>query len=348
MIFKTNGIILFLCIVLGALLWYFQIPNAWFYAIFVFILFQLIWLHQSVRTIGYKTLHDSPYVQQYQILHYQSITDWETVSSIDIPKRIMSYREFLRYRIEKQDTIPFLIFRMSFSLFEDLPVSIKETLEKTQEVCKEYTQVYVSDIDIDMFIKRYYPQYMDLYHSVIPGAFRSDIARLLLIYHYGGIYNDIGHTYMVSPSQWIKDNLILVKDTYKMLSIPQLIGIYNAFIAASPHHPVIKEMIDTVMDNVEHQRHGISALDITGPKAISRAFNHFFQRPEHEVVEQGRYLWTGKDEKPYPIQVFYLKDSHIYHEHQALISCKFKNYQKTLYHHRPKYSELWWNDAVFN
>jgi len=48
--------------------------------------------------------------------------------------------------------------------------------------------------------------------------------------------------------------------------------IYNAFIAAIPHHPIIGRAIEMMLDRIERQDYGPSDLSITGPALLREAF----------------------------------------------------------------------------
>jgi mannosyltransferase OCH1-like enzyme len=46
------------------------------------------------------------------------------------------------------------------------------------------------DADLYEFVKQSYPEYLALYES-LKGVYMADMARVLVIYHYGGIYMDL-------------------------------------------------------------------------------------------------------------------------------------------------------------
>lgn len=46
------------------------------------------------------------------------------------------------------------------------------------------------DKDLLEFVKTNYPEYLALYQS-LKGVYMADMARVLVIYHYGGIYMDL-------------------------------------------------------------------------------------------------------------------------------------------------------------
>ena len=46
------------------------------------------------------------------------------------------------------------------------------------------------DKDLLEFVKTNYPEYLALYQS-LKGVYMADMARVLVVYHYGGIYMDL-------------------------------------------------------------------------------------------------------------------------------------------------------------
>lgn len=283
-----------------------------------------------------------------------------TTSSILVPGKIISYKEFITCDIpDSTSMIPKIIFRLSYHSFDSLPESIRTALDDTSKVCSDYTQVYLDDKDGYDFVKTYYPQYLDNIQSLIPGAFRSDVFRLLLLYHYGGVYNDIGHTYIKPISDWLPKHysLILSRDL-QLFSLGTSFtnhGIYNAFMASYKQHPILYDMITFVIDNITYKRYGIMPTDITGPKALLRAFNRFQRKPEHSILPMGRSM-IRKNNISYRIYIieatldqFVPKIKDI-KTNQYVIKNKFDNYKKVMYstNNIPRYTKLWFYRCVYS
>ena len=132
----------------------------------------------------------------------------------------INYHQFKKYypklhyaNLQNKKNIPKFIFRTSKFKLSEIPKEIKDVLDKTIDTNPSYLQVYFDDDDIEEFIKEYYPKYYDLYITINPGAFKADIFRLLVIYRYGGIYNDIGHKYLVSIFLTFTDNVLICSNT---------------------------------------------------------------------------------------------------------------------------------------
>lgn len=245
------------------------------------------------------------------------------------------------------------MFRLGPWSFDKLPGKFKDILTKTAESNPDYTIVYFDDATIDPFIQTHFPQYWEAYDSLIPSAYRADLQRLLLLYKFGGIYNDLAHQYLVSVSSAVtaKDEFVGVAEEKHI--VPH--GLYNAFIATHPKHELIKYMIDTVIANINGRHFGNSPLDITGPDALGKAFHRFFGHNDYNApIKQGNYVENG-----YRLHIYYfdkyddmanVDKHHIVDETGArIIKTKFPDYFDVMYknNNRPHYDEQWHRKEVF-
>lgn len=246
--------------------------------------------------------------------------------------------------------IPKFIFRTSNYKLSEVPSEIGNILSNTLENNPDYIQVYFqNDNDIDIFIKEYYPNYFDLYKSVKPGAFKADIFRLLVIYRYGGIYNDIGHKYIVPINDIIKDNdeIVFIVEPHDHW------GVFNGMIAAYKKHPIILFIIEYIMNNIKNKHYGIDSLDITGPKAVGRALNKYLNNSEDE-------FWIEPKIIEYKNFIINLSYRHYYADNdegyivdkdfKPLVSTKFPNYYNIMYSNSNNihYNDYWKNNDVYS
>jgi len=170
-----------------------------------------------------------------------------------------------------QKVIPNVLFRSYDAKLLDLHPKFVEIFSVILKANNEFSMVYFDSKERIRFIRTFFPQYLDGYNSLIPGAFKNDIWRLLMLYRYGGVYSDMG-------IQFVKNIREIVLSNASFVSVVDLDprDILNSFIAAYPQHPLIKKMIEVIMDNVNNRRYNCNFLDITGPKALGRAYRAFF------------------------------------------------------------------------
>jgi hypothetical protein len=180
------------------------------------------------------------------------------------------------------------LFRTAESSFDSLPPPFSNVLINISLKNPEYKLYYFSKEDRLMFMKKRFPEYLGCYESLIPGAFQSDLFRLLVLYAYGGIYSDIGQRFLTEVRNIVRrdDEFVSVKEMNNW-------GINQGFIASYPRHPLISMMIQVVVDMIRRRDYSDCPIDITGPYAVFRAFNKFFQKNPYAPLTDGSQSING-------------------------------------------------------
>lgn len=253
---------------------------------------------------------------------------------------------FLRKNVSfMKEEIPKQIFLTSKFELENLPQKIKENIENTKSINPGYEVRYYSDSEAEKFVKENFPEYLDDYKTLVPGAYKADLLRLLLLYKYGGVYNDIGHVYLKPISKFISQNesLLVCKDQ----GLPGLPSYYlhNAIIASVPEHPMIKKAIDVLIENIHIRFYGNNALEPTGPGAFGKAFNLHFGRKEEEPIDIGMFDDETK------IITHHGERSITDTDEVQIINTKFDNYYEIVYpdgRDKGYYGNLWDQKKIYS
>lgn len=251
----------------------------------------------------------------------------------------------------KQRTIPKIVFRTGPFKLTDAPEVMKQYLQKLVDQNPGYTQVYFDDDDCRNFIMDYFPAYLPEYDVLIPGAFKADLWRLLVIYKYGGIYNDIGHMYIRPINEIVtdQDNIIFCREDEKLpLNI-----IHNAFFASYPKSSVLLHIINNVIKNIRNRIYGDSDINITGPHACGVALNEYINKNINSPFYRGVIMdaWGNKirivEHINYGFQA--TNDNIINTDGTKCIMTKFPNYYNIMYDKRNTlhYGELWKSRQVY-
>ena len=159
--------------------------------------------------------------------------------------------------------IPRLVFRKAETNYTSLPEAFKEIMRNTTRLNPKYSQFYFSSLDTALFIQQYFPQYWSDYKTVVPGAFRADIFRLLVLYQFGGIYVDMSMIFK-RPI----DEVVTATDEFVSIKNHDNWGMQNSFISCYPKHPLMLRMIEHVMKNFHEQNYGDSVIGITGTATV--------------------------------------------------------------------------------
>ena len=158
-------------------------------------------------------------------------------------------------------------------------------------------QVYADDKEALEYVRARWPHAADAYQSLVPGAFKADLWRLLVLFEFGGVYADLGFLFVAPLHDTLvdfdNDELVLVVDPPQHHADgTELEGLYQAFMAAYPRHAVVGAMIEAVLENVVAQEYGTGALDITGPIAVARVFRACVGRAFGRL-RPGRFTFTN-------------------------------------------------------
>ena len=254
----------------------------------------------------------------------------------------ISFPDFLKSQPIPFKKIPPYLFRMSSIPINEFVPELVHVLKESHRLNPDYIQVYLDDNDCDNFMKHYFPFFLKDYRNVIPGAYRSDIVRLGLLFEYGGVYNDIGHVYQQSLSSIIPKEIDFVLTNERFDSQK---GIHNAFMASIPKNPIVYEMLDHIMDNVKHKRYNDSTLDITGPALLTSFRNMFYF--DFKQGTQGIIPLQYRN-KVYQTLFFILGNNEISYANTTLLKTKFDNYIQVVYKNVLHYDTLWKLKQVYH
>ena len=158
--------------------------------------------------------------------------------------------------------IPRIIWQTNFTDKATLPVYLNFLFNRLMSLSYEYR--FLTTQDRADFIAENFPgKINDYYQQLTVGASQADLWRLLTLKKHGGIYMDID-AHFVWPAA------LLIKDDYRDLYV-RIKGdrFTNYFIASSPQNPIIDDVIQVVLDNIDKKEH-TSVYDLTGPDAFDR------------------------------------------------------------------------------
>jgi hypothetical protein len=209
----------------------------------------------------------------------------------------------------------------------------------------EYNYAFYDDNDCRNYISQHYPpEYLKAYDMVIPGAYKADVFRYLVLYREGGIYMDCKSSTMVPLRDFIPRNA-----TFAVFRDRPEGALLNSFMACTPRHPIVKIVIDMTISNILNHQYNENSLDITGPQTLGRAFNKFIGRPEKTDINPGVY---GPDRDLYILGSFFVFgkgdkefDALVDANRKPLVSKTLKNYYNTS--KRIDYHALWEKREVF-
>jgi hypothetical protein len=281
----------------------------------------------------------------------------ETKADFSHKHEVLSYAQFTEKRTH---LIPKYIWRTSKYPLHSAPQQIHDVLRHTAELNPDYVQIYMDDDEVKAFIEKEFPQFVRQFKSIRPGAYKADLFRLLILYKYGGVYNDIGHQYLVPLSDILDPDVELLGGTEdnKMGSFKH--AIHNSMMASYPGNPLLKSMIRTVMSDVARCAYNGDPLDVTGPAALGHAFNAW-RFADEGSAGTGAGAYRREDAIPRGSNV--VRGMHVAMlshdaQHRTLllngqpvVNTKFAGYYELMYARvdgRSNYDSMWRNNEVYD
>jgi len=174
-----------------------------------------------------------------------------------------------------------------------IPKGIKKNYEKIRSLNKDIEIITWDNNDILNLIKADFLEYLDIYVNLIDKRFISDLARLFILYKYGGIYIDIDQECIVDFNSFginEKTEICLARSLENN-------RISNGFIyIKSNKNSFIKECIDVYIKYLEKDSNS------SGCEAINYVFNNNQELVSLLLTENN----TKRQEECSSITEFYL------------------------------------------
>lgn len=163
--------------------------------------------------------------------------------------------------------IPLQVFQMWHS--SELLPKMKKARSILIKQNPEFEFKLFNEKECAKFIKNNFDEDVyDAYVRLIPHAYKCDLWRYCVLYIHGGIYLDIGY-FPINNFKFIDiiDQEHFVQDIQESGS-----GIWNGFIVVKPNNPILLSIINNIVQNVNVQYYGESALSPTGPLLFKKHF----------------------------------------------------------------------------
>ncbi|KAH3822308.1 uncharacterized protein LOC127831054 [Dreissena polymorpha] len=136
---------------------------------------------------------------------------------------------------------------------------------------------------INQLIDAHYPDVRELYESYDHWVKRADVARYLVIHHYGGWYLDFDIECLNSFDKLTNKAFKEKRSIVVRLTDP--VGFSNDFIGSTPHHPFMAEIISSLpMSNRWFIFPYPSTVLVTGPTYFWGRFLNYVHQEEFLVV----------------------------------------------------------------
>lgn len=149
---------------------------------------------------------------------------------------------------------------------KELHPKIQKKVDRMLELNPTYNHEIYTDSEISEFVNTNYPgKISECFNRLTVPVAKVDFWRYLVLYKNGGVYVDLDSSINVSLDDFIReeDDAIITAETNPNTYV-QWALIFNK------EHPILKEVIDSIVDNIENNSYPNDILNMTGPQVYSR------------------------------------------------------------------------------
>jgi mannosyltransferase OCH1-like enzyme len=178
-----------------------------------------------------------------------------------------------RQEEEVRNGVPLVIYESWKS--HEVPKGMRDNILRLLEMNPEFDYYLYSDEECAAFIADNFDKdVLEAFHTLKPGAYKSDLWRYCILYKLGGVYLDIKY-YSTVPLIGVIDETptVFVKDTIAWRVTYDLFGpecIYNGFMISPPKNELFKLCIDEIVESCKYRLYRKNNIDITGPCMLGR------------------------------------------------------------------------------
>jgi mannosyltransferase OCH1-like enzyme len=185
---------------------------------------------------------------------------------------------------------------------KELHPEIQKKVNTIKELNSEYSYQLYTDSEIDEFVNTFYPgKISECFNRLNIPVAKIDFWRYLILYEYGGVYVDLDSSIDISLDDFIRENdsAIITAETNP-----------NTFVQWAlifdKQHPILKKVIELVVDNIENNSYPNDILQMTGPQVYSKAiasfhYNLFGEKLNFNSINHNTDVTFSKDSISYRI-----------------------------------------------
>jgi hypothetical protein len=182
-----------------------------------------------------------------------------------------------------------------------IPDRYHESIDSWRSYAPEmYVFLWTNRIREDYIFEKLGARELQLYQRLVPGAYRADFFKYLLMYYVGGYYSDLDASLLrnITTHGFLESGTTAAVD----LNGPRLLP--GALMISPSRDPVFKCAMGEVLDHSAQRKyfdHKDASLDVTGPGVLGECVKHVTGRDEMvfqdsllELDTQGYHLLLSK------------------------------------------------------
>ena len=160
---------------------------------------------------------------------------------------------------------------------DQLPDVIPDSTLKCQRSIYEYFDTsehhIYSGAELETILKENFAEEVYLsYKKLRPYAYKADLARLCLLYLYGGLYLDFNLLFVNKLKQPVLERFKFCSFLYDNYRHLKGLAFVNSVMSSEPGSPIMKNAIDIIVENCRNEYYGTDPLCISGGLVVGKAY----------------------------------------------------------------------------
>jgi hypothetical protein len=188
---------------------------------------------------------------------------------------------------------------------DPLPQILKYIRDENIKLLKDkgYEFILWTDEMILKLINDNYPNFYKIYNSTKTGVQRGDIARLMIVYHYGGIYIDLDILLLKdidSIVDFSKDRFNISLEPLEQTKMLYKIDKYicNAFFASNKNNRFLHKLLFTIPKIIDERGYNVfNIFDAFGGGYIYNTYNNTNLQEDINIIYDRELIYPINDLK---------------------------------------------------
>lgn len=163
-----------------------------------------------------------------------------------------------------------------------LPKSFIELGNTWKEFHPDWQYIFWDDQKMEVFMRQYYPDYIEAYSRFAYDIQRWDVIRYLILYQMGGLYVDFDTECLANIESLLVTDCCFGTDTEENIIYSSLVEdayLNNTYIASTPGHPFLKSVIEYVFSSsqmyITEENKLLHVLQTSGALMLSDVYKQY-------------------------------------------------------------------------
>lgn len=178
---------------------------------------------------------------------------------------------------------------------QEFPAKVARNMRSLRNAHPQAAYHLLKGDDIPGFLAAHFASdVLDAYQSLVPYAYKCDLARLCLLFVKGGLYVDLGIRLIRPLQPPLQSGLVAFRDL--MVSSKNSWAVLSGLLFVTPGRAELRTAIDLIVQNCKDRYYGATPLDPTGPSLFGRALAICNTASDHWLGDtQMRVPWFAKN-----------------------------------------------------